>query len=187
VTTTRLTISDSPTADLKAIVEGQGATFSTTVSEGCTHLVTTQKEVEKGMVKYKQACNVPGCDVVSLEWLLDSQKAGKPVAPKAYLLTAGAASVGQGQGQNVDGTATAPATATATGATTATAPKTNKRKLADVNADTTDGAADANGASNGDEANKKQKDVQKASTKSLNVPIDEGCTMPGMYLLGEWL
>lgn len=127
----------------------------------------------------KQACNLPGCDVVSLEWLLDSQKAGKPLASKTYLLTSGA--VSGGQGQNVDGTATAPATATATGATIA--PKANKRKLADANDDI---AADANGASNGDEANKKQKAAQKASTKPPNVPIDEGCTMPGMSLLGEW-
>lgn len=132
----------------------------------------------------KQACNVPGCDVVSLEWLLDSQKAGKPLASKPYFLTAGAASVGQGQ--NVDGTGTGTAPAPASGATTATAPKTNKRKLADANDDTAGSAVDANGASNGDEANKKQKAAQKASTKSLNVPVDEGCTMPGMYLLGDW-
>lgn len=132
----------------------------------------------------KQACNVPGCEVVSLEWLLDSQKAGKPLACKPYLLMSGAVSVGQGQ--NGDATAaTAPAPAPATGAATGatTAPKTNKRKLADANADTADGMADANGNGNGDEANKKQKDAQKASTKSLNVPLDEGCTMPGMYLL----
>ncbi|KAH1474996.1 hypothetical protein KXX26_004455 [Aspergillus fumigatus] len=177
------TFSGYKQADLKAIVEGQGATFSTTVSEGCTHLVTTQKEVEKGTVKYKQACNVPGCDVVSLEWLLDSQKAGKPLASKSYFLTAGAASVGQGQ--NVDGTGTGTAPAPASGATTATAPKTNKRKLADANDDTAGSAVDANGASNGDEANKKQKAAQKASTKSLNVPVDEGCTMPGAVFIED--
>ncbi|KAH2980727.1 hypothetical protein KXW58_002546 [Aspergillus fumigatus] len=177
------TFSGYKQADLKAIVEGQGSTFSTTVSEGCTHLVTTQKEVEKGTVKYKQACNVPGCDVVSLEWLLDSQKAGKPLASKSYFLTAGAASVGQGQ--NVDGTGTGTAPAPASGATTATAPKTNKRKLADANDDTAGSAVDANGASNGDEANKKQKAAQKASTKSLNVPVDEGCTMPGAVFIED--
>ncbi|RHZ44545.1 putative poly(ADP)-ribose polymerase PARP [Aspergillus thermomutatus] len=166
-------------ADLKAIVEGQGATFSSTVSEGCTHLVTTQKEAEKGTVKYKQACNVPGCEVVSLEWLLDSQKAGRPLAGKAYLLTSGAASAVQGQ----NGGDSATATATATGATTA--PKSNKRKLADTDADAMDGAANANGDSNGDEANKKQKDAQKASAKSLKVPVDEGCTMPGAVFIED--
>lgn len=34
-------------ADLKALVEKQGATFNATVSSDCTHLVTTQKDVEK--------------------------------------------------------------------------------------------------------------------------------------------
>ncbi|GIJ85653.1 hypothetical protein Asppvi_004514 [Aspergillus pseudoviridinutans] len=167
-------------ADLKAIVEGQGATFTSTVSEGCTHLVTTQKEAEKGTVKYKQACNVPGCDVVSLEWLLDSQKAGKPLASKMYLLTSGAASVGQVQ--NGD----ASSSATATSATPA--PKTNKRKLADANADAAyaaDDAADVNGDSNGAESNKKQKDAQKGSAKSLHVPVDEGCTMPGTVFIED--
>ncbi|GIK00388.1 hypothetical protein Aspvir_004411 [Aspergillus viridinutans] len=167
-------------ADLKAIVEGQGATFTSTVSEGCTHLITTQKEAEKGTVKYKQACNLPGCEVVSLEWLLDSQKAGKPLASKTYLLTSGAASVGQDQ----NGGASTSATATSA-PTSPTAPKTNKRKLADANADAVDGVVDANGDSNGDEANKKQKDAQKASAKSLNVPIDEGCTMPGAVFIED--
>lgn len=55
------TFSGYKQADLKAIVEGQGATFSTTVSEGCTHLVTTQKEVEKGTVKCKFAVCPVGC------------------------------------------------------------------------------------------------------------------------------
>jgi poly [ADP-ribose] polymerase len=135
----------------------------------------------------KQACDVPGCEVVSLEWLLDSQKAGKPLACKPYLLMAGGGAVGQGQNGDATPTPTvpapAPASAPAPATRATTAPKTNKRKLADANADTADGMADANGNGNGDEANKKQKDAQKAGTKTLNVPLDEGCTMPGMYLL----
>ena len=38
-------------ADLKDLVEGQGATFSTSVSPECTHLITTQKDVEKKSAK----------------------------------------------------------------------------------------------------------------------------------------
>lgn len=34
-------------ADLKALVENQGATFNATVLPDCTHLVTTQKDVDK--------------------------------------------------------------------------------------------------------------------------------------------
>lgn len=38
-------------ADLKALIEDQGAIFSTSVSNGVTHLVTTQKDVENKSVK----------------------------------------------------------------------------------------------------------------------------------------
>lgn len=34
-------------ADLKELVEKNGASFSATVTEDCTHLVTTEKDVEK--------------------------------------------------------------------------------------------------------------------------------------------
>ncbi|KAI9371850.1 poly polymerase catalytic domain-containing protein [Aspergillus egyptiacus] len=71
-------------ADLKAIVEGHGATFSSSVGVDCTHLITTQKEVEKGGTKYTQACSLKKCEIVSLDWLLDSDKAKKPVSEKPY-------------------------------------------------------------------------------------------------------
>lgn len=35
------------TADLKALVGNQGATFNATVSSDCTHLITTQEDVDK--------------------------------------------------------------------------------------------------------------------------------------------
>lgn len=39
------------TADLKALIEKNGATFSTSVTDDCTHLVTTEKDVEKQTTK----------------------------------------------------------------------------------------------------------------------------------------
>lgn len=39
------------TADLKALIEKNGATFSMSVTEDCTHLVTTEKDVEKQTTK----------------------------------------------------------------------------------------------------------------------------------------
>ncbi|KAL2863670.1 putative poly(ADP)-ribose polymerase PARP [Aspergillus lucknowensis] len=71
-------------AGLKAIVERHGATFSSSVGNDCTHLVTTQKEVEKNGTKYQQACALKKCEIVSLDWLLDSDKAKKPVSEKPY-------------------------------------------------------------------------------------------------------
>ena len=38
-------------ADVKALVEGQGAIFVTTVNDQCTHLITTQKDVDKKSAK----------------------------------------------------------------------------------------------------------------------------------------
>lgn len=41
----------SLTADLKALIEKNGATFSTSVTDDCTHLVTTEKDGEKQTTK----------------------------------------------------------------------------------------------------------------------------------------
>ncbi|KAL4810012.1 poly polymerase catalytic domain-containing protein [Aspergillus unguis] len=71
-------------ADLKATVEKHGATFISSVNADCTHLVATQKEVEKNGTKYSQACRLDNCQIVSIEWLLDSDKANKPVSEIAY-------------------------------------------------------------------------------------------------------
>lgn len=38
-------------ADLKTLIEKNGATFSTAVTDDCTHLVTTDKDVEKQTTK----------------------------------------------------------------------------------------------------------------------------------------
>ncbi|KAL2854968.1 poly polymerase catalytic domain-containing protein [Aspergillus pseudoustus] len=71
-------------ADLKKIVESQGATFSSSVGADCTHLITTQKEVEKNGTKFQQACGIQKCEIVILDWLLASEKANKPVSEKSY-------------------------------------------------------------------------------------------------------
>ncbi|KAL4907987.1 hypothetical protein BDW74DRAFT_148354 [Aspergillus multicolor] len=73
-------------ADLKTIIEGQGATFTTSVSTDCTHLVTTQRDVEKNTAKCQHACGLQNCEVVSLDWLLESNKAKKPVSETSYRL-----------------------------------------------------------------------------------------------------
>ncbi|KAL4878673.1 poly polymerase catalytic domain-containing protein [Aspergillus karnatakaensis] len=82
-----LTRYTQPAADLKAIVERHGATFVSSVTADCTHLVTTQKEVEKNGTKYQQA-SAKNCEIVSIDWLVDSDKAKKPVAEKSYHFTA---------------------------------------------------------------------------------------------------
>ncbi len=79
--------------------------FSSSVGSDCTHLITTQKEVERNGTKCElalpkpwpyviclhnlitpdqQACGLKKCEVVSIDWLLDSGKAKKPVSEKPY-------------------------------------------------------------------------------------------------------
>ncbi|KAL3482347.1 poly polymerase catalytic domain-containing protein [Aspergillus californicus] len=82
-------------ADLKTTIEGNGATFSPSVGADCTHLITTLKEVEKNGTKYTQACGLKKCEIVSITWLLDSDKAKKPVSEKPYYF---GASTGQTDG-----------------------------------------------------------------------------------------
>lgn len=38
-------------ADVKTLVEGQGATISKSVTDQCTHLITTAKDAEKKSAK----------------------------------------------------------------------------------------------------------------------------------------
>ncbi|EAW12631.1 putative poly(ADP)-ribose polymerase PARP [Aspergillus clavatus NRRL 1] len=169
-------------ADLKSIIEAHGASFAASVGDGCTHLVSTRKEVEKGSVKYKQACAVKGCDVVSLDWLLESDKARKPLAAKAYLLAPG--------GGDAE--------------TKAPKEQKKKRKIDAVDADgdvKVEAEANANGDANGDANGHADKAVkadadaddavpskkQKAETKALKVPVDEGCMLPAEVYIDDGL
>jgi hypothetical protein len=56
-------------ADLKALIEKNGATFTTAITEECTHLVTTEKDVEKQTMKCECATTE---DLGSLEPLRTS-------------------------------------------------------------------------------------------------------------------
>ncbi|GKZ80033.1 hypothetical protein AnigIFM56816_004245 [Aspergillus niger] len=73
-------------ANLKTIVQRHGGTFSSAVTEDCTHLVTTQREVDNKSVKYTQARKVYTCNIVSLDWLVESDSAGKKLDEKKFLM-----------------------------------------------------------------------------------------------------
>ncbi|KAJ5232872.1 hypothetical protein N7468_005828 [Penicillium chermesinum] len=127
------------TVDVKAMIEGQGATFSDKVHDQVTHLVTTEKDVAKRSTKYEQARKFPNCQIVSLEWLQLSTKSRSLVPEKEYILKAG------------------PATETSAKVKQEDEPGT-KRSFTQDNAE--------------DQSNKRQKDSQKASSKSLTIPVD---------------
>jgi poly [ADP-ribose] polymerase len=160
---------DTGLADLKSMIEENGATFSTSVTDELTHLVTTDRDVEKESTKCecakyddtvtfclmnqldKQASAVADCQIVSLDWLIKSAEKKKPLPEGQYVLGQGAALQAKPSPE--------PDTKT-NGSGTDKKPETKKRSAVK------DEPAE--------EPNKKLKDIQKASSKFLNVPVDEG-------------
>ncbi|KAL2365023.1 hypothetical protein RJZ56_002073 [Blastomyces dermatitidis] len=68
-------------------IESGGGTYSAKVIDTCTHLVTTQKDVDDNKLKCKQAAALKSIKIVSWNWLLDSAADGKPASESSYLLT----------------------------------------------------------------------------------------------------
>lgn len=108
----------------------------------------------------KQAANVDGCKVVSIDWLLDCEKSKKRLKENKYFFGVDPA---KDASQAVD---TSQATDGAVDDVSANKKKSSKKRSQSANVD-----AD----SDQPPPNKKQKDGQKAKAKSLNVPVDERC------------
>ncbi|KAJ5802035.1 uncharacterized protein N7503_004485 [Penicillium pulvis] len=131
-------------ADVKSLVEAQGATFSATVDDGCTHLITTERDAAKRGTKYQQACNVKNCKIVTVQWLVASSEAKKVLPEKAYILPDSNGGDIKAEVPMLDGTTD----------------NTRKRTIKQEDDDQA-------------ESNKKPKDSQRTSLKSsLKVPID---------------
>jgi len=112
----------------------------------------------------KAACGISTCEVVNLDWLLESVEAKKPLPVKSYLFTTDLSS---------------PA-AQANGGAKADKKEDKEVKKGKGKKRTHEDAMGTNGRANGDEdESKKMKDSQKASSKKLVVPLDEGCTLGG--------
>ncbi|KAJ6129548.1 hypothetical protein N7512_002328 [Penicillium capsulatum] len=138
-------------SDIKTLAEGEGAEFNFSVTDRCTHLITIQKDIDKKTTKYQAAIKFSS-HVVSLEWLLKSVEAKKPLPEKTFLLdsdqidTNPKVKIESNNGKDV------------------TEKPGTKRSA------TPDEAEAA-------ESNKIQKDAQKSSFKSLIVPVDEAFLM----------
>ncbi|KAJ5371769.1 hypothetical protein N7517_003775 [Penicillium concentricum] len=152
-------------ADLKSLIEKNGATFSAAVTDDCTHLVTTEKDVEKQTTKYKQACQLANCHIVPLSWLLDSDKAKKPLAESKY-------SLGQAdQASQADDNAQ-----TETADSIASLPADNKRITRKRGADAASAENDADKTTNGTQkngANAKDKSSGDKKAAVKNEDVDE--------------
>lgn len=189
-------------------MEGQKATFSTSVVESCTHLITTQKDVEKNTTKCefglmstlnmgidqipdRAACEIQSCQIVSLDWLLDSLEAKKPLAEENYILGSGSGQNGSDRGAVEDSEDTKTTTQKDmkngdqkdTTTVTENYSKLNVKDNASTDVKTNaKEKAQASGKKRGStmldsmevDASKKTKDAQKAGFKNLNIPVDEG-------------
>ncbi|QSS65792.1 polymerase [Histoplasma capsulatum] len=168
-------------------IESGGGTYSAKIVDTCTHLVTTQKDVDDNKPKCRQAASISGLKIVSWNWLLDSAADGKPASESSYLLAVTSAPAPATNGRPVrssrtkqqsnDTTANAsldddndkPATNSNNfkGKKQAAKSKTKRPIAADDDENTT------TSKSQGEPPAKKQKDAQKASSPTLKVPVDE--------------
>lgn len=145
-------------ADLKTIIEEKcGASFASTVTDECTHLITTEKEVERKGAKFKQASDLPKCSIVSLKWLIESGSVKKPLPEQDYLL----------------GSDSGPNNASKNGTKYAS----NGDKTSGIKR----GPSEEKVESSQEKPNKKLKDGQKAISKSLKVEVDEACNLKASY------
>ena len=122
----------------------------------------------------KTACGISTCEIVNLAWLLESVEAKKPLPAKSYLFKNDSSSpVPQGNGD----------------ATAVKKEKEVNKEKGGAKKRAHDDLVGANGAANGEgeDGSKKMKDSQKASSKKLVVPLDEGCTLGGELTDTCWL
>ncbi|KAL2839374.1 hypothetical protein BJY01DRAFT_250554 [Aspergillus pseudoustus] len=69
---------------LMETAERLGATLAKKVGHGCTHLITTQREVRNVSAQVSRANRVPGCEKVSVYWLFTVELLKSPVAVDTY-------------------------------------------------------------------------------------------------------
>ncbi|PKY01168.1 poly polymerase [Aspergillus campestris IBT 28561] len=153
-------------AEISKIVKNLGGSYLYGVEDNCTHFITNQREVDRKNSKYIKAIKVYNCEIVSIDWLIESQKEGKPLAVDDYALGISKDKV---DGKNkANGTKESPK---------------KKRTLEEVLHEDVDGDDDE------DSARKRVKDAQTVGSKKLNIPVDEACflTNRSVYIDDEGL
>ncbi|KAK2742413.1 hypothetical protein FQN55_007851 [Onygenales sp. PD_40] len=181
-------------AGLRDVIELNGGTYSAKVVDTCTHLITTQKDVDGNAPKYKQALSTNGINIVSVDWLLESQNAKNHLPESSYLMVS--ANAAQAPASNRRSARASRTNQQPDGVDLKTSTKTTadedkddndppkdakpakgkkkpdsskgKRSLADVDADDDP----SNAIAKDEPLSKKQKDSNKASTPTLKVPVD---------------
>lgn len=174
-----------------------GGLTSTSVTKDTTHLITTQADYDKQSTKVKAAKD-QNIHIVNLEWLLDCLKSDAREGETKYLFGAASAPAAatQSTSSQTNGSsapqaksgrgrkrAASPPPATST---SNSAPQAKKKKGATA----PDGADDAAGSATAKSDTKPEPvlgEGQVAKSKSLVVPLDEGCPYPAraVYIDGQ--
>ncbi|MCJ1433535.1 hypothetical protein MMC27_002898 [Xylographa pallens] len=183
-------------SELGKAIKEMGGGHAGRVGSGVTHLVVLEKEGWGEGAKVKQAAEYPDIKLVNLDWLLESIETQSKVDEHSYLMTKSdftgtkshspmtkSDSTVTKSGSTVqksNSTVTKSDSAAAkSDITTTTKNKDNGKKrtrderIKEEHADEAETAALP--------AAKKQKDSQKAKSKSLNIPVDEGCSLAGTH------
>ncbi|KAI9753214.1 MAG: hypothetical protein M4579_005280 [Chaenotheca gracillima] len=144
------------------MITKNGGTHLNFISGNCTHLVTTQGEIESHNLKAEEAKSGTTIHIVSLDWLLESIEQKKKLPELNYRLALNKA---QTSGNGANGT----------NGTNGAAPDVKDKKR---------GRPDSDGVATPGEDNvkddeppaKKTKDTQE-TTKEINVRVDERCPL----------
>lgn len=140
----------------------------------------------KSNITVKQAAKAPNCAVVSIDWLIESRDAKKPLPESGYQLgSGGSKSASQGDtNSNPNSNSNGNGNGKDTKAKDDNDEKDKKTKTNDqagkkrTHAETQDDSAgDDQAQPDKDQSNKKMKDAQKATSKPLRVDVDEACQL----------
>ncbi|KAG0355708.1 hypothetical protein BG005_005356 [Podila minutissima] len=151
--------------DISALITTNGGAVTPSVTKATTHLITTDKELEKNTAKVQKAVDM-GILLVTLDWVVDSISKKKRQSEASYKVSDGAV---------VAVAATAPVTPAATPGSSTPDSTSGKRKADD----------DLDGA-----VEKKIKDLnKKVAAKAAKVspstikkpPVDRSCSLPAGY------
>ncbi|KAI9812723.1 MAG: hypothetical protein M1827_004479 [Pycnora praestabilis] len=179
-------------SQLSSFIENNGGTYATKVGDGCTHLVTSEKDYENGTSKNRQAKDVKNIKVVNIDWLLDSVNEKKKLSEASYLLgkpdpkgSSSAITKKSTKGKGTVKSEDSEVEDQGDVAAMSPEPKGKKRGRGGVSSSKVKEEKVKGESPDIDQEEqppaKKQKDGQKAKSSSLAVPLDEGCPLAGNY------
>ncbi|MCJ1453687.1 hypothetical protein MMC28_004035 [Mycoblastus sanguinarius] len=140
-------------ANLAALIRSNGGKHSTKITDTVTHLVIPPSGVNNDSLKFKQAGEASDVKIVTYDWLLASANNKLKADEGAFSIVQ---PVSSQNGRSTKG-------------------KKRAHSPTPVKTDSSDEDTDSKPPA------KKSKDGQKAKTRALQIPVDEMCSLAGLY------